>query len=80
MGMIISVTQASIEVILQLAEYQKTFEGLVCISLWVESPLSSKKKDSESVIKNNADDLKINYKEITWKIALSLGSEIILGK
>lgn len=44
MGMIISVTQASIEVILQLAEYQKMFEGLVCISLWVESPLSSKKQ------------------------------------
>lgn len=79
MGMIISITQASIEVILQLAEYQKMFEGLVCISLWVESPLS-RKKDSESVIKNNTDDFKINYKEITWKIALSLGSEIILGK
>lgn len=31
------------------------------------------------MIKNNADDFKTNDKETTWKIVLSLGSEIIFG-
>lgn len=53
------------------------FEGLLCIRLGV---VRASKKDREAVIKNNAGDFKINDKERTWKIALSLGSEITFGR